>query len=657
MKLKGLAFLVGMLNATSGHAEAFSNEELAGLSLDQLLDVPVSVATLTNSTTRESPGIITVITRDQIENLGARDLRDVLRVVPGFGIGQDAAYGLGLSLRGNWGMEGKILVLVDDQIWNEASFGSAIVNGSIPLQLVEKIEIIRGPGSVIYGNYAELGVIKITTRGRAKKGGNVFAGSAKSQRDSNRALVGFNQHTEDKLSLSVQAASDQMQLSDEHNQDLSGAILDERNHTPISQEFGSFGVDYQNLSFNAIHEQHHFSGIGDYTSSTPWLQSEFNMSLFELKYTQFFSEKLNLDYRLNYREVEPWISDETAQLDGGFDPRESFDQTVTSKRAAVTANGQATAQLKWVAGVEYSHDVDKYTMYPPHNVWNSGGDELTYRNDTFFAQTEYKTPAGTLTVGGRFEKHNRYGGFWVPRLGWQNVLNKFHYKILASRAFRNPAFENVDVNPGIKRERTRVYEVEFGYQISPNSYLTTNLFDIQILNPIIYFVDNDNAGYINYPSTGSRGAEFAYQFKTQSLSLNLSYSYYRSAYLNADLYQIPNHSGMLLGFPSNKIALYGGWNFLPEWVLGGSLVYESKKYGQMYLPEEADYGVGPMPSITTSNLNLNWKPRQIKNLQIQAGIYNLTNKRYYFVQPYLNSASSPISDLSRELMVSINYGW
>lgn len=307
--------------------------------------------------------------------------------------------------------------------------------------------------------------------------------------------------------------------------------------------------------------------------------------------------------------------------------------------------------------MEYTRDTDKYTMYPPYNQWNQGGDELSFYNSTFFAQTEYKTDIGTLTVGGRLEKHNRFGSFWVPRIGWQKVFEKAHYKLLASQAFRNPSFENYDVNFNIKRERTRVFEFEFGYQLNKYSYLTTNLYDIKMRNPIIYFVDDQNAGYINFPSTGSRGVEIEYQLKANDVSLNLSYSYYRSAYLNADLYEISGHDSLLLGFPSNKIALYGGWNFLPEWELGGSIIYETQKYSQVYLPEQSDYGVGALPSVAISNINLGWRPNQLHNLKVQTGVYNLTNKHYLYAQPYLNSVSSPISDLSRELYLSLNYEW
>ena len=58
--------------------------DVEDLSLADLLDTPIDVASLTPQTTRETPGIVTVITRDDIADSGARDLLDVLVLVPGF---------------------------------------------------------------------------------------------------------------------------------------------------------------------------------------------------------------------------------------------------------------------------------------------------------------------------------------------------------------------------------------------------------------------------------------------------------------------------------------------------------------------------------------------------------------------------------------------
>src|SRR5688572_17973482 len=70
--------------------------------LQKQLNQSTKVASGVALTTRETPGILSVITSEEIQNSGARDLTDVLRLVPGFDIAQDLQFVQGLTMRGNW---------------------------------------------------------------------------------------------------------------------------------------------------------------------------------------------------------------------------------------------------------------------------------------------------------------------------------------------------------------------------------------------------------------------------------------------------------------------------------------------------------------------------------------------------------------------------
>src|SRR4051794_9851238 len=93
--------------------------DITELSLDDLLNVQTFVATKTSTTMRDSPAVITIVTREEIVNSGARDLIDVLNLVGGFAFASDVNGVVGVGFRGNWGHEGKILLLVDGQTVNE----------------------------------------------------------------------------------------------------------------------------------------------------------------------------------------------------------------------------------------------------------------------------------------------------------------------------------------------------------------------------------------------------------------------------------------------------------------------------------------------------------------------------------------------------------
>ena len=66
--------------------------------LQKILNKNVAVSSKNGLTTRETPGIITLITSEEIQNSGARDLTDVLRLVPGFDVLQDLQFVMGIGL-------------------------------------------------------------------------------------------------------------------------------------------------------------------------------------------------------------------------------------------------------------------------------------------------------------------------------------------------------------------------------------------------------------------------------------------------------------------------------------------------------------------------------------------------------------------------------
>ena len=147
------------------------------LSLEALLELKLTVASASENkatSLRETPGIVSLITAQDIRDSGARDLMDLLRLVPGFFFSFDTLGLVGSGLRGNWSQEGKILLIIDGVDQNELLYTTLQYGHHYPIHDIKQIEIIRGPGSAIYGGYAEMAVINITTRtGSDLRGGKV----------------------------------------------------------------------------------------------------------------------------------------------------------------------------------------------------------------------------------------------------------------------------------------------------------------------------------------------------------------------------------------------------------------------------------------------------------------------------------------------------
>lgn len=158
------------LAAFPGEEEELS-ASLAELSLEELLEIPIhSVygASKELERTLDAPSAVTVIEAREIAAQGYRTLAELLRHVRGFVVTDDRNYehvGVrGFALPGDF--NGRILLLVDGHRVNEPIFGSAPIGLEFPLDLalVERVEIVRGPGSALYGSNAFFAVIDVRTR-------------------------------------------------------------------------------------------------------------------------------------------------------------------------------------------------------------------------------------------------------------------------------------------------------------------------------------------------------------------------------------------------------------------------------------------------------------------------------------------------------------
>lgn len=154
-------------------AETDSNQktsDLTELSLEALMEIKVPTvygASKFEQRTTEAPSSISVVTADEIKRYGHRTLADVLQSVQGLHVSYDRNYAF-LGTRGvNLGdFNSRILLLIDGHRVNNNLTDGALIDTAFPLDidLIDRVEVIRGPGSILYGNNAFFGVINVVTR-------------------------------------------------------------------------------------------------------------------------------------------------------------------------------------------------------------------------------------------------------------------------------------------------------------------------------------------------------------------------------------------------------------------------------------------------------------------------------------------------------------
>ncbi|OQY27644.1 MAG: hypothetical protein B6244_09980 [Candidatus Cloacimonetes bacterium 4572_55] len=165
---------------TSGSGAIEDNDlgsEIDGLDdLDELLDiltefnVVVNVATKSASTLDESPAIVTVIDRETIERSNAQTLADLIRMTPGLDFSK-GSLGWGEPLDGFYGRgvlstfsQTVLLLLNGKNRFNDFTYASPFMSTRINVDMIERVEIMRGPGSAVYGGNAFSAVINVITR-------------------------------------------------------------------------------------------------------------------------------------------------------------------------------------------------------------------------------------------------------------------------------------------------------------------------------------------------------------------------------------------------------------------------------------------------------------------------------------------------------------
>jgi outer membrane cobalamin receptor len=641
--------------------EAYSQDSLStvtgnnfyDMNLEELMNIKISIASVKELTPRESPGIVTLITSDDIKNLGARDLIDVLRVVPGFDFGMDVEGVVGIGVRGNWAHEGKILLLIDGQEMNENLYSSIQLGNHYPVDNIERIEIIRGPGSAMYGDFAEYAVINIITKNANELKGASFATlygqSGKTIGHRNVALSFGDEHKD--FSYSLSGSLGESNRSDKNYTDVYGNSYDMSDQSRMKNANANIGIKYKEYEFKGIVDKYCLYTRDAYQQIlSAAYPINFDSYIFELKKSFRVNDHLLISPKFNYKNQTPWSYDKTSYQD----EFEIFKINSQRYSGSVTADYDLNNHVNFISGAEYFKDIAKQKEGV---FFSNNADEFDYQNAAFFAQTLIRTHFINFTAGARYNLNSRYSASFVPRFGVTKTIHQFHFKGLFSKAFRAPNTENIDLNQDIKPENTRVIEAETGYEINSKMMVTLNAFDITTKDPIVYYFDENtnNDAYRNFERTGTRGLEVEYKYKNKVGYWALNYSFYISNGTPIPDYAVPNNDDVLLAFPAHKLNFTSGIKINDHINLNNSFSFSGPRYGIVAVNElSGDTLVKKFKPELLANFNLCYENLFVKGLSASLGAYNFLNASEAYIQPY-NNLHAPLPGNSREFAIKISY--
>ena len=492
--------------------------------LELYKDLPVIVAAgKREQTQREAAASVSVVTDDDIELFGYRSLADVLRSERGFYLNTDGlnwfAGVRGFLRPGEW--NARILVLVDGRPTREMIYDQTHIDEDfvVPMEAVQRVEVIRGPGSSLYGSDAVFGVINVVTKDGADiDGAQIKLEGGTQYTARGNALLGF----ETKDGWDVLA-------------DLSGYTSQGDNHLQFegvddaAHDFGNvLNSDYEGVYSGFLKiKKGEFSATFDSESrdkdnpDATYLASFFDpgsMQEARSNLTFKFDHEISSDqqlhamayygdytYRQNYATGTPGQIYNTTAYDNWIGEEVDYDW-------------QINRQLHLLAGVNGTQALG--THQEDYDTLN--GIDLNIRqsyNDAgAFVEGEDKiTKWLSVTVGGRVDQIQRVGTNASPRLAAViTPTQEDTVKVLYGRAFRPPNLYELfysspganTPNPNLKAEICDTYELVWERQFKDGWRTTLDGYIWELHNTIDTVALTDgSAQYQNVGTDLAKGVE------------------------------------------------------------------------------------------------------------------------------------------------------
>ena len=644
------------------------------MSLEELMKVKVTIASKKEMTQYDSPGIISVITAEEIQNSGASDLKDILRLVPGFEFAVDVTGAAGITLRGNLGYIGRVLIMLDGQELNELFYACTLVGNHYPVNNIKRIEIIRGPGSSIYGGFAELGVINIITKsGNDLDGieiGVDYGQMAKTFSHKNISISAG--HKINDFEYSIHGLLGKGNRSDRDNVDIYGDTFNMAGESDLNPMFINASAKYKGLHTRIIYDKYVIR-TRDYfgVNLSHAYQIDYESILGEIKYDWQVKDNLIVTPKINFVSSVPWHSVETP-LPEDIDSKLDFDKSATRVKFNLTGSYDISEDINIISGIEYFQDKAKHTKGFAHNHFWDGKNEINYNGMSGFIQGIFKTNFVNMTIGGRIDNHNQFGSAFGPRIGLTKVFNTSHFKLLYNHAFRTPSIDELDLNyyllpsykhePELEPEYASVYEFEAGYNITSDMSLIANVFYSKVTNSIVFTYsdasEEGGEGYDNRGDSGSKGLELEYRLRKNWGYVTLNYSYYSAKDINEVAYYSPtDKKDLLLGTSPHKISLNSSFNIYKGLNINPSLIYLGKRYAYTHYDETLEnMSFSVQNPLTLLNVYFNYKNLFGENINFGLGVYNLLDSEYDFIQPY-NGSHPPLPGHSRKFVFKLSYNF
>ena len=514
-------------------AAAFIGSQLSAQQDTSLLDEVVITANKYPNKTSLTGKVVIIITKEQLERSGGKDLSQILTEQAGVYIGganSNAGKDKSLYLRGAK-VEHTLITIDGVPVYDPSGIGSNFDIRNLSVDQIERIEILKGSQSTLYGSDAIAGVINIITK---KTGVKPFSGNGLLSYGSNnsvRANAGVNgkkgivdynfgysffdtKGINEAISTAPNADKDAFQ----QNSLQAGIGIQAGKNIRIQPYFRHNKID-------GDIDQGSFTDELDYTYTQKSLQAGVKNEF------EFGKTKLNVLY--NYNHIDRLYIDDSVKSQNGFDKysRGSYKGMEHFLDAYVTTPvGNGSSKLTAGADFRTSNTDQEYSsvgFFGPYTTKYSA-DSLHHNQVGLYAALNVNAKTGfNLELGNRLNIHSAYGSNYVFNINPSYLLNK-QFKLFAnlSSGFRTPSLYQLLSKPygnrDLKPESSINIEAGVQYFSADNKFTGRVTGFIRNVKDAIAFQSH----YINQDKQKDHGAELEFSFKpTKNISLKAFYSF------------------------------------------------------------------------------------------------------------------------------------
>jgi iron complex outermembrane receptor protein len=558
---------LGFLPTLPAFAESEEEElrRLFSMSLDELMTATVTISTSTRQSLSKAPSVVSIITADDIRSTGAGDLMEILQSVPGIYV-KTNLFGFKplITFRGASGAN--VLLMINgapakDLVWSPGIFWKGV-----PANAIERVEIIRGPGSALYGSDASAGVINVVTKTARKivqSEAGVRAGSFGSQ-------AAWLQHGTQWNGLDIGLTLD-LARTDGHRP----YIARDRGATSGDAQYGWDNTDlrlsvgkgsWRLLADYTRHDDVRIGLTGAAVLDPRTRANDRQTSLALLYDNPDFAPDWGLNAELRHRDIE--YSSGNGFWEGitgivDLNRMESSERRLNFETSAIY-RGFRDHALRIGGGYQLQD------LYAFKQSWDGVAQPLdapqTRKTGYLFLQDIWNFARDwELTAGARYDRYSDFGGTFNPRLAlvWQ-ATDRLAAKLLYGQAFRAPSYLELHLatsanppNPDLRPEKSKTWEASLSYLATRDLRLGLNAYEFkrtQVIAPEMPAPFQ----FQNYERFVTRGVEFEAQWQaTHTLRLSGNLSHMNNEDVTSALRDV--------SIPMTQAYLRADWAFRPKW--------------------------------------------------------------------------------------------